>query len=371
MWRSVFLHEFLDHRIDNFQALPGRPEQPSFLLTPSRDPATGVSSVLIRGGSYFDYRFTQPLQDIIGISCRIRLLYPPAQPDFQFPILDLGAASLMIKTESNPTDVDKTLTAPALFINQTFQAFRTVDLPANRYVDFRFDWHTSGQARIVQDGQLVAYRHSASPGTAITVDRVVFGLPNLQPTPQVPSYRVARVFVRLLSRVDALAIFSRLLPNVEAPDDPKNRCSEIAIAGILAMVDRLREFMATIHQTLTQSWSAQAGPAQGPFQSQATKAHALAVKAVAELVMMLRTGDFLAPNRFLIPFTRFLRILHDTKPAEFEALAAELRKTTIVPDDCQKIFESVGKESRATFQPLIELLNAATEQIERIASGGK
>jgi hypothetical protein len=45
MWRSVFLHEFLDHRIDNFSALPGRPEQPSFLLTPSRDPATGVRIV--------------------------------------------------------------------------------------------------------------------------------------------------------------------------------------------------------------------------------------------------------------------------------------------------------------------------------------
>ena len=26
MWRSVFLHEFIDRRITNFQALPGAPD---------------------------------------------------------------------------------------------------------------------------------------------------------------------------------------------------------------------------------------------------------------------------------------------------------------------------------------------------------
>jgi hypothetical protein len=371
MWRSVFLHEFVDHRIDNFQALPGRPTQPSFLLAPERDPATRINSVLIRGGSHFDYRFTQPLQDIIGVSCRVRILYPAAQPDFQFPILDLGTASLVIKTESNPTDVNATITSPAIFINHSFSPFRRVDLPANRYVDFRFDWHTSGQARILQDGQLVAYRHSTSPRTVIAIDRVVFGLPNHQVTPHTPSYRIARVFVRVLSRVDALAIFSRLLPNVAEPVDPKNRCREIAIAGTLGMVDRLREFMTSIHQALSRSWSTQAGPVQGAFQTEATKAHALAVKAVSELVMMLRTGDFLAPDRFLKPFTEFLRILRATKPAEFAALAAELGEKAIVPDDCKESLAAAGRDSREAFQPLIDLLNAATEQIERIASGGE
>ena len=35
MWRSIFPHEFIGHRIGNFQALPGRPTPPSFLLAPS------------------------------------------------------------------------------------------------------------------------------------------------------------------------------------------------------------------------------------------------------------------------------------------------------------------------------------------------
>jgi len=371
MWRSVFLHEFIDHRIDNFQALPGRPQPPSFLLAPQRDPATGVNSILIRGGSHFDYRFTTPLTDIIGISGRVRLHYPAAQPDFAFPILDLGSASLAIKTESSPTDVSTTLTSPALSIGASFSPFRLVNLPATRYVDFRFDWSTSGQARILQDGQLVAYRHSASPGAAITVDRVVFGLPNIQPGPGVPSYRIARVFVRLLSRVDTLAFISRLLPDVKLDDDPKNRCTQTAVAGLLAMADRLRQFMATVHPALSRSWSAQSGPAEGPLDELAIKAHALAVKAGAELVTMLRTGEFGAPNRFLIPFTRFLRILHDTKPAEFDALAAELLNTTVVEDDCKKMFESAAKEHYAAFQPLIDLLTTANTQIQRIASGGK
>ena len=50
MWRSVFLHEFIDHRIGNFQALPGRPTPPSFLLQASDALLAGTNAVAISPG---------------------------------------------------------------------------------------------------------------------------------------------------------------------------------------------------------------------------------------------------------------------------------------------------------------------------------
>jgi hypothetical protein len=366
MWHSVFLHEFLDHRLDNFQALPGRLTPASFQLAPMPDTGTGANSILIRPGLAFDFRLTTPLADIIGISCRVRMRYAVRQPDYSFAVASLGSgASLLLKTESNPTDVGATLTSPAISINQSFSPLKLVNLP-DSYVDFRFDWHTSGQARIVQNGQLVAYRHSVAPGAVLTVDRVVVGLPDAPPSPVV-EFRISRIFVRVLSRTDALSIFSRLLPKLGdvTAGDPK-KCRQAAIDGVLAMADKLRQFMGLVHTTLTQSWSAQAGPAQGPFQAESMKAHALATKAGAELVAMLRSNDYSSPNRFLIPFVRFLRILRDARPAEFQALAAELLKTTVVPDDCK---DSLAKQDLSALQPLIDLLQAASYQIQRLAGG--
>jgi hypothetical protein len=367
MWRSVFLHEFIDHRIDNFHALPGRLTLASSQHAATRDSATGVNSLLIQPGVELDFRLTTPLTEVIGISGRVRMLYPVRQPDFAFRVMSLGNdTSMSVKTESRPTDVDQTETTPALRFGQSFGDFKSVGLPA-RWVDYRFDWHTSGQARILYDGQLVAYRHSVSPGTFLTVDRVVVGIP---PTANAQvQFRIARVFVRALSRSDALAQFSRFLPQLEeVPQDPR-RCRQIAITGLLALVDRLRQFMAAVHAQVSQSWSEQAGPVTGPFRPEATRVHALAKKAMLELVQMMRTGDFSAPNRFLIPFTRFLRILHDTLPTQFEALAAELLETAIVPDDCTESIEALGKQHRDSLQPLIDLIEAANAQLKRIAGG--
>jgi hypothetical protein len=365
MWHSVLLHEFIDHRLDNFQSLPGRPTPASFQLAPTRDPVTGANSILIRPGLAFDFRLTTPLTDIIGISCRVRMRYAVRQPDYSFPVASFGGGtSLLLKTESNPTDVGSTLTSPALAINQTFIPLKLVNLP-DSYFDFRFDWHTSGQARIVHNGQLVAYRHSVAPGAALTVDRVVVGLLDAPPSPVV-EFRISRMFVRVLSRTDALSIFSRLLPTLDVTVGDPKRCREVVLSGLLAMADKLRQFMGLVHSTLTQSWSQHAGPASGPFQAESMKAHALATKAGAELVAMLRSNDFSSPNRFLIPFVRFLRILRDARPAEFQALAAELLETTVVPDDCK---DALAKQDLSALQPLIDLLQAASDQIKRLAGG--
>ena len=50
MWRSVFLHEFIDHKITNFHALPGRLTSPSFTLVPSAAIVAGTNSVEVTRG---------------------------------------------------------------------------------------------------------------------------------------------------------------------------------------------------------------------------------------------------------------------------------------------------------------------------------
>lgn len=236
-------------------------------------------------------------------------------------------------------------------------------------MEFRFDWHTSGQARILADGRLVAYHNAVSPGAMFAVDRVAFGMPNMQSPPgSQPLYHVARVFVRVLQRPDALAGLSRLLPKVKVPPD-QARCHARVVANALSMVDRLRQFMAQIHQSLSQPWSAQVGPADGPFRPEAVMAHDLATVAVSELVRMLRTSDYTAPDRFLDAFTEFLRILYAAQPQQFAALASELGGIKVVPDACRDVFERVPDEEKQAFEPIIKLLTEASERVRQIAGG--
>jgi hypothetical protein len=126
--------------------------------------------------------------------------------------------------------------------------------------------------------------------------------------------------------------------------------------------------MALVHQDLSEPWSEQANPGQGPFRPQAVEAHALAVAATGELAAMLRTGDFAAPERFLDPFDGFLRILHATRPQEFAALAAEFDAAKIVPDDCREALQP-SDDDRAAFAPIVAILTEASERVRAIAGG--
>jgi hypothetical protein len=370
MWRSVFLHEFIDHRITNFQALAGNPTPGSLTLTPSDAAVPGVNAVRINPGAGFEYVLGTPLPQVIGISCRVRLLYPINPQPQMFPVIRLGAgAELLMWPLTHPLpDLTGTLSLARVWIGSGYKNLGNIVLPARNFVEFRFDWHTSGQARILADGRLVAYHNAVSPGVSFAVDRVAFGMPNTQPPSAQPLYQIARVFVRVLQRPDALAHFSKLLPEVN-PIPDQNRCRMRVMSNILATVDRLRAFMAAFHQARSQPWSEQTGPAAGPFQPDATKAHTLAVAAVAELVRMLRTNDFAEPQRFLDPFTDFLRILYASQPQQFAALAADLDATKIVPDDCRAMFEAAVDESREALAPIIKLLTEASDRARRIAGG--
>jgi hypothetical protein len=370
MWRSVFLHEFIDHRIGNFQALPGTATPSSLTITPGSDTVPGVNSVAIAPGAGFEYVLAQPLPQVIGFSCRVRLMYPINPQPTLFPVVRLGAgAELLFWPDTHPVpDLTGTMANVRVWVANGFKNLGRIALPARTFTDFRLDWHTSGQLRVLANGRLVAYHNAVAPGASFAVDRVVFGMPQTQPSPQ-PLYRVARVFVRALERSDSLALFSRLLPAVDAPSDDVNRCRLRVIANLLAIVDRLRTFMTSAHQAMSRPWTQENGPATGPFSPEATEAHALATASVAELSRMLRTGDFSAPDRFLDPFSAFLRILHTALPGQFETLAAELATSPAVPEECRAVLEPTYEKNKDALGPVVDLLSAAADRLRHIAGG--
>ena len=363
MWRSAFLHEFIDHRIDNYQALEGNPTPRSLLLTPTHDAALNTNAVRISGRLGFEHVLEIPLQEVIGISCRARLLFPVNQGSQRFPVFRLGGAAAIYLFRAPGASPDATV---ALLIGSTRAAnLGKIELPTRGFVECRFDWHTTGQARVLVGGRLVAYHNNVAPGAMLTVDQIGFGAW----VPSTASYRIDRVFVRVLQRSTSAATFSKLLPPIDAPDVDRNRCRRRVLSNLVAMVGRLHGFMASFHQSSSQPWTRQDGPAAGPFQPEATQAHALATKSVAELATMLRTDDFSAPDRFLDPFTEFVRILHDALPAQFEALAEELAQREIVPPDCRTVFEPRLRKNKAALAPLIDLLTQAAERVRYIAGG--
>ncbi len=198
------------------------------------------------------------------------------------------------------------------------------------------------------------------------VDRVVFGMPAAPAAPQ-PLYLISRVFVRVLERPDAMAHLSKLLPKTKPVAD-QNRCRLRILGNAMKVLERLRAFMAGAHQTLSQPWTAEAGPAAGPFRPKAVEAHALATAAGGALVRMLRTGEFTPAESFLDPFAAFLRFLRDARPLEFAALAAEIDAMEIVPDDCRALLEP-SAEDREAFAEIGSLLTEASDIVRSVAGG--
>lgn len=382
MWRSVFLHEFLDDEIRNFQALPGHATPASLMLTPFPAPPLGINSVKLTQGQGFEYSLAEQLDEVIGVSGRIHLWHPYQGFLFKAPfIIRVGdMAELTLRPFDfrdfmpNSPDIWSLEEAPIfarLRIGSTQVELGSFRFPYQRFANLRFDWHTSGQARVLLDGRLVGYHNAVAPTAQLEVDNVTFGV-SAEGTPPgtMTRYHVGGMFARVLRRSDSLAVFSRLLPVVDVPDDNLfNRCRVRAAMNLLAMVQQLRQFMTLVNQQLSQPWSQESGPAEGPFNPEATEAHQLATKAVAELGTMLRTGNFSTPEAFLSPFTAFLRILHDALPNEFEALAEDLTKTPVIPDACRQVFEAALEQGGQELRPLVRLLSVASERIREIAGG--
>jgi hypothetical protein len=318
--------------------------------------------VQINPGRGFRYTLRDPLRDVIGVSLRIRLRCPFQGVADPLPTIRLG--------EAVELGVQPVFVGLGVFVRiaETELQLAVVPLPFSQFVQLRFDWHTSGQAQLRADKRLVGYQNALSPAARFTVADITLGLPDGDATHNRPQYEVGRLFVRALARSDSLAALARELPAIDVPhSDLFERCRLRMTLDLLAKLDRLRTFMTHVNQTLSQPWPSESQPAEEPFTPEATLAHDLVTRAVAELWKMLRSGDFTAPDKFLTPFTRFLKIMHRALPAEFQQLAFELGQAPAVPQECQAVFEKVLAQGRSDFAPLLALLAEANQRVTQIA----
>jgi hypothetical protein len=375
MWRSVFLHEFLDSNIRNFHALAGTPTPDSLTLVPSSSPPLQTNAVHITSGRGFKYVLEEPLDQVIGVSGRVHIRVPFSdRSDHPILIMGLGdIVELKILQKLKVREVVVISQTALLRIGQTEIELGTVYLPGPlvppMYSEVKFYWHTSGQARLLYNGQLVGYHNAVARGAQFDVTNVVFGMPDAPPATN-PGYDISRVFVRVLRRPDSLSDFSKLHPEIPFPDPGAfERCQLAANNNLLAMGDRLRQFMSLFHENSSQPWTITSGPAEGPFQPRSITAHEFATQAGIAFARMMRTGDFSASDAFLEPFEKFLRILHDALPEEFTSLAEELINTPAVPEECTELFQSIREENKETLGQLLDLLSKANDRAIHIAGG--
>lgn len=357
MWRSVLLHEFPDEDIRSLQALPGALTPASLALHPSG----GV--VRITPISRFQYVLGEPLRDVIGVSCRLVVRYPfqgEAEPE---PLIRLGQA---VQLSVQPTSDSRM----RVLVRVAGTELR-IGLLAHFFPQFsllRFDWHTSGQASLSVDGQLIGYHNALSASARFAVADITVGRHDGHESFTYQGYEIGRLFVRTLAQSDCLAAFSRELPAVDIPnDDLFKRCRMRITVDLLGRLDRLRSFMTVVNQMLTHPWPDVTRPAGQPSFPEATLVHDLAMAAVAALWGMLRSDDFARSDDFLAPFTQLLEILHRARPDEFGQLAAELRQAPVVPKACREIIDSALEQGRHSFGPLLALFAEADERITRIA----
>ena len=373
MWRSIFLHEFLDTNIRNFQALAGSPTPDSLMLTPIPSPPLPTNAVHITPGRGFEYVLDQPLDQVIGVSGTVRIKYP-AEPRAHHPasVMKIGdTVEFRIGFVSLVDPAMGFFSRPAfLGIGQFQTELGTLSLWPDRFHEIRFDWHSSGQVHLMQDGKLVGYQNAAAPGVQLNVGHIVVGKPAPEPGRPDPNYMIGKVFVRVLRRPDSLADFSKLHPPIPFPHpEDFQRCQLATINTLMAMGDKLRQFMALFHQNYSQPWSSASGPAEGPFEPEAIAAHEFAIQAASQFARIVQTGDFSTADTFLEPFEKFLRILHDAQPAEFTALAEEIINTTAVSNECAELFQSIREKHKETLGPMVDLLAKANDRVRDIAGG--
>jgi hypothetical protein len=360
MWRSLMLHEIPGGDLRNFNAVDGSPT--SF---PWNADAIGP-------GEEFEFTLNTPVNDVIGISCHIRLRKPIAA----ISVYRIARAGTDVEFSIQGLDTP-VIEAPELAAQyrallrigpSPAVSFGLLTLPHRTYVDIRFDWHTSGQARLLQGDQLVGYHNTVAPGASIVIPTLAFGRSDRPPGPG-PRYGIKRFFVRALRRTDALSVLSRLLPDIPAKEDPMvARCRQLALDDLMSVVDALRPFMSLVHQQLSTPWSPDIPAPQGPFSEESRAAHRSALMAGSGLVKMLRTMDFEHPEAFLEPFEDLLRTLHDALPNEFEALAQILLSSQgRLPDECAQLLEEDRLARGASMGPIVELFQDAAAIVQQVA----
>ena len=372
MWRSVFLHEFLGTDMRNYQAVPG-----TFSVSPSAPTLRrdfGFPAARLFAREFLRFQLTTSWDDVVGISGRVRLRLPPQSIDDPVSILRIGnvvQVSLQFDQPLTTVAEDPELLLLAHGILQfgaTVVDLGGVPVPYRRFMDLRFDWHTSGQTWLSADGVPVGYHNGIGAGSRLSLTDVVVGDAEPIRRSRLPFFDVGRVFVRARRRADALLEGVDLLGEIDVEsDDRLNRCVILRTRQLVSVHDRIRAFVGTLAVQLTAPAAALDGSFVQGFPTQLVEARSLAMRTFTLYADMANRRDFARADEFLATWTELVRLLHDLAPQPFEAVVTQsLAELEELDPECQALGKKVIDQNAAALGDIIDLLERMADRLRSV-----
>jgi hypothetical protein len=369
VWKSVFLHEFLDGNPGNLHAVPGQlsvlPGGPVIGPTPA-PPGFAISP-----GRSLGYQFARPFDNVVGVDLSVDILFP-LQPGVQdFPLVALAGGRVTLSM-GHLEFIDPGYTPEtgrcriALTVDGQVMEFDQLVVRHRQTTRFRVRWHTHGQGQIWHDGVLRAYEPGFAVGHSFPIDGILVGGPQGAPAAPSPHFLARRVYLKLVRRDDALGELVKHVP-IDVSALPRTDCA-IAARGLFnELLADMRKFMGESVLKLTASW--REGQAHGPFSPEAVAAHDAAVGAAKAFAAFLDGRKQADAESFLKQATKFLNIIAATDRSRYNLLISELEERAERFDPaCRAAMEPLRAANTATIKPFVRLLDATWERTKAAGS---
>lgn len=371
MWRSVFLHEFLGMDMGNYQAVPG-----TFSVSPSASPLRrdfDIPAARLFAREFLRFQLAPSWDDVIGLSGRIKLRLPPQSIDQPVSILRVGNVLQLSLRFDQPLvtvaeDPELLLLAHGVLqFGSTQVELGGVPIPYRRFMELRFDWHTTGQAWLSADRIPVGYHNGIGPGTRVQLTDIVVGDAEPIRRSRLPFFDVGRVFVRALRRPDPLLDTVGLLGDIEVkPDDRLRRCVVTRTRQLLAINDRVRAFIAGLLSQLTAPGEALDGTLVQSIDPRLLRAREVAMRAYHQFAQMADRRDYSQAAAFLTTWTELLDLLHGLAPKPFEAMIHECLALLDEDPECRALGESIIEGNDRVLTPFIDLLEQMADRLRAV-----
>jgi hypothetical protein len=354
VWHSIFLQDFHDHNLWNFNAVPGHlvtsPEPPAI----SGDPTQGLGASL-SPGHWYRFATEAPITGIVGVNIALRVHIPvTSAQNFNDPItlVSIGDQLRLSAQFRLPLEATDTTAMGSLRFRVGGSTFEWTSFPIDRlrHTQLRVNWYTNGQVKL-----------SASDIVAGDLSLSATTLPGSH-------YRLTFLHIRLLREHDALRDLATLL-SLNLPNDPRlEQCTLLIRARHLAILDRIRAFMTRFSQMTTNTW--QAGDAGTPFSAAAVDMHRLAKEALLAFLQFLEAPEKGDANECLDKFRKFFDLLRMHAPDDWNAMLNELGQVPLVSPECRSLAEAMIAANQPQLAPLLHLIEAIAELATIGGDGG-
>jgi len=363
VWKSIFLHEFLDDDLLNFIATDGTLITSPFLPVMTRhgnQPSTFAAQIM--HDKWFRFELAEPFEKVIGIDVTFSISIPinniSIGPGAQ-QLISIGQLFYIrvIKGPNNPGHTSSPAWLQVISeVGQSPGTFAPFIYEKEKFSNLRINWRTSGQLRIWYNGKLVAFYNNFAAQQKFNIGHIVIGHPedNVISTDYV---EMSHIYLKLLREDDALRRVAKEFP-VQYCEDPRlERCTKMLQAKQLEIMDLFRSFMSKfIRKTTAASWQADNEGPESPFTKEANIAHEVATKSFLSFLKFLKEPSDINRKHFLNLIGQFFNILFTTAPDEYAAFLKKLEQYQYVDAECRKYAGQIFDQNRAKLEPIQQLI---------------